>query len=202
MATLSKIFKTAGKVVKTTGSAAYKATMATGKVSSSIIDDVGEAVIDGSKKVASGAKKMSNASRKAKGTIFPNKANDIGEAGIFIRNATEEELADAGLGGKLVKKRLTKTGMAALAVGTMGVSTVQSIGNNGSKANKMGNISVGDNLDRLISYDGSGFFDSINQVSQGDPEVMTDIVKNSFDNINQYGASGDLVFALHNMREG
>ena len=31
---------------------------------------------------------------------------------------------------------------------------------------------------------------------------MQDIVKNSFDNVNQAGVSGDIVFALHNMREG
>ena len=74
--------------------------------------------------------------------------------------------------------------------------------NGGSRFQKLGYTSVGENLDRLVSYDGSGFIENINKISNGDPEVMQDIVENSFDNVNQIGVSGDIVFALHNMREG
>lgn len=181
MAVLSSILKTAGKTAKATGKVAFNATMATGKVSSKVVDAVGAGTIGATKAIASGGKKV---------------------AGGLLREATEAELKDAGIGGKLVKKRLTKAGMGAMIGGTMAVSTVGAIGNNGSKFNKMGQISTSENLDRLISYDGSGFLNNVNKVSQGDPEVMQDIVKSTFDNVNQYGASGDLVFALHNMREG
>lgn len=121
----------------------------------------------------------------------------------FLRNATKVERAEAGFAGDLIKKRLTLAGAAVVTAGTMGVATANEIGNSGmTKFNRLGDISVGENLDRLISYDGSGFVDSINSVSQGDPEVMNDIVKNTFSQTNQFGASGDLVFALHNRREG
>jgi hypothetical protein len=185
MAVLSNILKTAGKTagkaVKTTGSAAYHATMATGKVSSGIVDAVGSGSIKAGKAIAGGSKKATSG---------------------LLRDATEQELKDAGFAGSLVKKRLTKRGLVALGAGTMAVSTAGAVGNNGSKFNRMGNISTAENLDRLVSYDGSGFLNNINRVTQGDPEVMQDVVDNSFDNLNQFGASGDLVFALHNMREG
>ena len=51
--------------------------------------------------------------------------------------------------------------------------------NGGSRFQKLGYTSVGENLDRLVSYDGSGFIDNINKISNGDPEIMQDIVKNT-----------------------
>lgn len=127
-----------------------------------------------------------------------------GKAGKHLtKELTGDALKNATLYERMVGKKLSAGGIAALTVGTMAVSTGEAIAGNGmSKVNKLGYISVGDNLDRLVSYDGSGFIENINQVSNGDPEVMQDIVKNSFNKANQFGASGDIVFALHNMREG
>lgn len=121
----------------------------------------------------------------------------------LTKELTGNALENATLYERMVGKKLTAGGVAALTFGTMAVSTGEAIANNGmSKINKLGYTSVGDNLDRLVSYDGSGFIDNINKISNGDPEVIQDIVKNSFNNVNQFGASGDIVFALHNMREG
>lgn len=121
----------------------------------------------------------------------------------LLKDMTEEELKDASLYERILGKKLNAGGVALLTGGTMAVSTVGAISNNGlSKFQKMGNTSVGDNLDRLVSYDGSGFVQNINRVSKGNPAVMQDIVQNTFDNPNQFGVSGDIVFALHNMREG
>lgn len=182
MATLKNIFKATGGVVKETAKVAYKTTMAVGEPSAKVIDAIGNAALHGSKKAAIGTKNVATKT--------------------FLRELTEKEAAELTPLSKLVPKRLNKKGIAALTAGTMAVSTVGAIKDNSSKLNNLGYVSTSDNLDRLISYDGSGFLQNFNQVSQGDPEVMKDIVKHTFDNVNQYGASGDLVFALHNMREG
>lgn len=128
----------------------------------------------------------------------------LSKAGKHLtKELSGEALKNATLYERMVGKKLTAGGVAALTVGAMAVSTGEAIADNGmSKFNKLGYTSVGDNLDRLVSYDGSGFIDNINKISNGDPEIMQDIVKNSFNKVNQFGASGDIVFALHNMREG
>jgi|GEM_PF-4292685 len=121
----------------------------------------------------------------------------------LIRDITEEELKDASLYERLAGKKLTGVGIGLLTGGTMAMSTIDAISNEGlGKAQRVGKVSIGDNLDRLVSYDGTGFAQNINRVSRGNPEVMQDIVQNTFDNPNQFGVSGDIVFALHNMREG
>lgn len=114
---------------------------------------------------------------------------------------SSRRLEDATFYERVMGKKLNAKGVGIATGVTMGVSTVgAALGS--SKPAKLGYVSAGENLDRLISYDGSGFVKNINQISNGDPEVMQDIVKNSFDEVNQAGVSGDIVFALHNMREG
>ena len=121
----------------------------------------------------------------------------------LTRELTGEMLENATLYERMVGKKLNAGGVALVTGGTMLASTVGAVTNGGiSKTAKLGDISVGENLDRLISYDGSGFVEGINKISGGNPEVMQDIVKNTFKNENQIGVSGDIVFALHNMREG
>ena len=112
------------------------------------------------------------------------------------------ELTDASFSERLIGKKLNGKGVAALTAGTMGVSTIGAMFDNRGELAKLGHVSVGENLDRLVSYDGSGFVNGINRISGGNYEVMEDIVNNTFDDINQTGISGDIVFALHNMREG
>lgn len=172
---------------------ALKATIAIGGVSEKVITGIGKSTMKAAD-IGSKAGKAINNSAKAIG-------NKTGKH--LTKELTEEALENATLYERMVGKKLTAGGVAALTVGTMAVSTGEAIADNGmSKFNKLGYTSVGDNLDRLVSYDGSGFVENINQVSNGDPEIMQDIVKNSFNNVNQFGASGDIVFALHNMREG
>lgn len=155
---------------------------ATGAISGKAIDGLGNAAIG----LVTGTVKGAPALGKA-----------------LTKNMTAEELADASIYEKLLGKKLNAGGLGLLTAGTMAVSTIGAISNNGlSKAQKVGHVSVGDNLDRLVSYDGSGFVQNINRVSKGNPAVMQDIVENTFDNPNQFGVSGDIVFALHNMREG
>lgn len=153
-----------------------------------------------------------NGALKGAKTAVKGTAKTIGKAGkkvgkltnkTLTKELTGKALENATLYERMVGKKLNAGGIAALTVGTMAVSTGEAIADNGmSKFNKLGYTSVGDNLDRLVSYDGSGFIENINQVSNGDPEIMQDIVKNSFNKVNQFGVSGDIVFALHNMREG
>lgn len=165
---------------------ALKATMAVGGISEKVITGIGKGTMKATKIGAKAGKFVG------------------GKAGKRLtKELTGNALENATLYERMVGKKLTAGGVAALTIGTMAVSTGEAIADNGmSKINKLGYTSVGDNLDRLVSYDGSGFIENINQVSNGDPEIMQDIVKNSFNNVNQFGASGDIVFALHNMREG
>ena len=113
-------------------------------------------------------------------------------------------MEDQTLYGRLVGRSLNAGGVAALTAGTMGVTTLNAMVDNvdNSRVAKLGHVSAGENLDRLVSYDGSGFMNRINDISGGDPEVMSDIVSNTFTEPNQFGANGSIVFALHNMREG
>lgn len=126
------------------------------------------------------------------------------KTGKFLtKEMTEQELKDGSIYERLAGRKLNKKGVAALTLGTMGVSTVDAALNDGmGKYRKLGDISVGENLDRLVSYDGSGFINNLSNVSQGDIGIETDIVKHAFTNPNQSGVGGDIVFALHNMREG
>lgn len=112
-----------------------------------------------------------------------------------------EDLANAPISERLIQRQLNAGGIIALTGATMGVSTVGAMMDS-SKPSKLGKVSIEENLDRLVSIDGSGFVEQANQLSGGDPEIMSDIVKHSFNSPNQWGASGDLVFALHNRREG
>lgn len=115
---------------------------------------------------------------------------------------TEKALEDATFYERIIGRKANIAGVAGITGLTMGAQTVNTMLDGNSKTAMLGYTSVGENLDRLVSYDGSGFIRNFNQVSGGDPEVMRDIAKNTFDNPNQFGATGDLVFALHNMREG
>lgn len=180
------VFNGALKGAKTAVKGTAKATMAVGGVSEKIVEGVGNATISTAKTIGKAGKKVGKLTNKT-----------------LTKELTGKALENATLYERMVGKKLNAGGIAALTVGTMAVSTGEAIADNGmSKFNKLGYTSVGDNLDRLVSYDGSGFIENINQVSNGDPEIMQDIVKNSFNNVNQFGASGDIVFALHNMREG
>lgn len=147
---------------------------------------------------------LGTGTEKAIGGAF-KAGESIGGSKIFLRDLTDEEKADSGFAGKLIPKRLTKIGLGTMALGTMALSTGKAMINEDggmTKFNRLGTVSMADNLDRLISYDGKGYQQALNNVSQGDPEVMQDMVKNTFSSVNQYGASGSLVFALHNMRQG
>lgn len=171
------------------------------------------------KKVLKGLGKISMAVGGTSETVFTGIGNSViglgkaagkagakvGKAGsqVLTKELTEEALENATLYERMIGKKLNVAG-TTLAIGaTMGVSTVGAVVNNGGgKIAKLGYTSVGENLDRLVSYDGSGFMNNVNKVAGGDPEVMQDIVNNTFNQVNHFGASGDIVFALHNMREG
>lgn len=180
------VFNGALKGTKTAVKGTAKATMAVGGVSEKIVEGVGNATISTAKTIGKAGKKVGKLTNKT-----------------LTKELTGKALENATLYERAVGKKLNAAGVGVAIGATMAVSTGKAIADNGmSKFNKLGYTSVGDNLDRLVSYDGSGFIENINQVSNGDPEIMQDIVKNSFNNVNQFGASGDIVFALHNMREG
>ena len=180
------VFNGALKSAKTAVKGTAKATMAVGGVSEKIVEGVGNATINTAKAVGKVGKKVGKLTNKT-----------------LTKELTGDALENATLYERVVGKKLNAAGVGAAIGATMVVSTGGAmLENGGSRFQKLGYTSVGENLDRLVSYDGSGFIDNINKISNGDPEIMQDIVKNSFDNVNQAGVSGDIVFALHNMREG
>lgn len=204
--------KTLGKAVNAVFNGAVKGTVATVKgvgkgvlkvseINEKVVTGFGNGVIGVGKGVGTIGKKASNIA-KGTGNIIEN-ATDGRVHAHLTKELTDEALENATLYERMVGKKLTAGGVAAVTGATMAISTVGAVADNGgSKFSKLGYTSVGENLDRLVSYDGSGFVNRFNEVSNGDPEVMQDIAKNTFNNINQFGASGDIVFALHNMREG
>jgi hypothetical protein len=121
--------------------------------------------------------------------------------GSAFRKATVEEVASNGLSGKLVPYRLKPAATVALTAGAVAATTGPELVRAG-QSNKVGYTSFAENLDRLISYDGSGFAGAVNRAAKGNTEVMRDIVQHTFTNPNNFGADGNIVFALHNLREG
>lgn len=180
------VFNGALKGAKTAVKGTAKATMAVGGVSEKIVEGVGNATINTAKAAGKVGKKVGKLTNK---TLTKELTGDVLENATLYERAVGKKLNAAGVGAAIGATMVVSTGGAMLE-------------NGGSRFQKLGHTSVGENLDRLVSYDGSGFIDNINKISNGDPEVMQDIVKNSFDNVNQAGVSGDIVFALHNMREG
>lgn len=184
--TVNFVFNGALKGAKTAVKGTAKATMAVGGVSEKIVEGVGNATINTAKTIGKAGKKVGKLTNK---TLTKELTGDALENATLYERAIGKKLNAAGIGVAIGATMVASTGGAMLE-------------NGGSRFQKLGHTSVGENLDRLVSYDGSGFIDNINKISNGDPEVMQDIVKNSFDNVNQAGVSGDIVFALHNMREG
>ena len=180
------VFNGALKGAKTAVKGTAKATMAVGGVSEKIGEGIGNATINTAKAAGKVGKKVGKLTNK---TLTKELTGDALENATFYERVAGKKLNAAGVGAAIGATMVVSTGGAMLE-------------NGGSRFQKLGYTSVGENLDRLVSYDGSGFIDNINKISNGDPEIMQDIVKNSFDNVNQAGVSGDIVFALHNMREG
>lgn len=181
---VNALFNGAVKGVSATAKGVGKATMAVGGVSSKVVTKVGEGAIDAGKAIAG---------TSVKGVKGAGK--------MLTKELSEEALENATLYERVAGRKLNAGGIAVVAGGTMLASTINAAATSGKSA-KLGHVSVGENLDRLVSYDGSGALNKINEMSGGDYEVMSDIVSNTFNNPNQFGATGDIVFALHNMREG
>lgn len=115
--------------------------------------------------------------------------------GAVFKKSTGE-----GLSTKLIPYHFTHKAAAGIVAGGVIATSAPELFKAGER-NKMGPTSM-DQLDRLISYDGMGYAENVNRISRGDPEVEADITKNVFNNVNQFGADGNIVFALHNLREG
>lgn len=112
-----------------------------------------------------------------------------------------EDIVKEGISGKLMPYRFSK-GMGAAIVGVSAGGAVFSEVNKSYQSSSHGHAQMAENLDRLVSIDGTGFANKVAKVSGGDKSIERDIVKNTFDNPNQFFAHNNLVFALHNRRDG
>lgn len=172
-----------------------------------------------SAKVAGGAAKVTGkvASKIGEGTLkIGNKVANR----VFVKNATGKKaesltfvdkkfqeatgLAKKGADGTMQYKTLTKPGFAAVAAFPILSSTGRVISESSSKSSR-GMVSVADNMERFISYDGSGFVNNVDDVAGGDPVILNDIVNHAFSSqksIMNDNSLSDIVFALHANREG
>lgn len=191
MGLMLKSLKGIGKGLKTLGNVSETLVTGTGNLvlgagkgvtkAGRAIDDVAETINDGVEYVS------------GKRIPKPTLTKDI----------AEETMKEQTLYGRLLGKELNVGGVIGITGLSMATSTANAVSQNGGeKFAKLGYVTAGENLERLISYDGSGFMNRINEVSNGDYEVMSDIVQNTFTEPSQFGANGSIVFALHNMREG
>lgn len=134
--------------------------------------------------------------------------------GKAFKNASADSLSivdkavQRGLGiakkdasGAIQYKALNGLGFAAVAGGSMAISTGKAISGRIGQSTR-GMVSVADGMDRFVSYDGSGFINNIENVAGGDPAIMEDIVNHAFVNQRISSNLGDIVFALHANREG
>lgn len=108
--------------------------------------------------------------------------------------------------GGTIFKQYTKKGIATISALEAGITTGKALTGTSTEKTR-GMVSVADGMDRFVSYDGSGFTKNINAVAGGDMEVMNDIVNHTFpsqrNDLNPMEQNlGDIVFALHNNREG
>ena len=203
------IDKTLGKAVNFTFNSVIKGGKGIIK-GASILGDVSEKLVtgagDGIIKIGHGINIGKNAIEEVAETVNDGVEYLSGKRipkPSITKDIAEDAMEDQTLYGRLIGKTLNPAGIGLLTVGTMGASTINAVAQNGGeKLANLGYVEAGENLDRLISYDGSGFMNRINEVSGNDYEVMNDIVSNTFTEGNQFGADGSIVFALHNMREG
>lgn len=171
--------KVAGTIGRTSGKAASK---------------MGGAVLKGSHKIAN--------SRAFIKTASPKKAESLS----FVDKKFQEAvgLAKKGADGAMQYKTVTGLGFAAMAAVPIIGSTGQAIEEYGNQSSR-GKLSIADNMDRFISYDGSGFVNNVDDIAGGDPAILNDIVNHTFSSqrsVFSDSSLNDIVFALHANREG
>lgn len=194
-----------------------------------MVGAVAKAVITGAKVVVKGAKAVSKGTKAVSAAAKASKAGKaagaVGNAAktgakkvMFAEQAAEQMspldrafqrvtgIAEEGADGALKYKKLTGIGLAAFGTAEASVTTGKALFGSGAE-NSRGRVSVADGMDRFVSYDGSGFTKNINSVAGGDTTVMNDIVAHTFpyqkgDIMLSDNNLGDIVFALHNNREG
>ena len=158
------------------------------------------------------AEKIGSGIIKAGGKVANSKAfvktasNKKAESLSFVDKKFQEAtgLAKKGADGKMQYKTLTKGGFLAMASIPMIGSTGKAIAGSSTQSAR-GMVSVADNMERFISYDGSGFINNVDDVAGGDPAILNDIVNHTFTSqrsVLNDNSLNDIVFALHANREG
>lgn len=132
----------------------------------------------------------------------PKKAESLSFVDKKFQEATG--LAKKGADGAMQYKTVTGLGFAAMAAVPMIGSTGKVIAGSTTQSAR-GMVSVADNMERFVSYDGSGFINNVDDVAGGDPAILNDIVNHTFTSQKSTfsdNSLNDIVFALHANREG
>lgn len=100
--------------------------------------------------------------------------------------------------------RLTKTGGALITLGAGGYTVGTIISQDHNRAS-MGYLSYEDGPARMTGPQTTGKVETAKRLSRGNQQVFNDIMSSTMNSsvgnmVENYGATGDLVFALHNGR--
>ena len=173
----------------------------TGKVAGAVGRTSGHLASKAGGKLLNAGGKIAN-SRAFIKTASPKKAESLS----FVDKKFQEAvgLAKKGADGAMQYKTVTGMGFAAMAAVPMLGSTGRVMSEAGNQSAR-GMVSVADNMERFISYDGSGFVNNVDDVAGGDPAILNDIVNHAFSaqrSMVSDNSLNDIVFALHANREG
>lgn len=190
MAFLSGLLKLGAGALNVTGKVAGTVGRASGKAAS----------WTGGKLLKAGGK-MAN-SRAFVKNASPKKAESLS----FVDKKFQEAvgLAKKGTDGAMQYKTVTGLGFAAMAAVPVLGTTGQVVAGSTTQSAR-GMVSVADNMERFVSYDGSGFINNVDDVAGGDPAILNDIVNHTFTSQKSAfsdNSLNDIVFALHANREG
>lgn len=190
MGFLSGLVKLGVGALETTG----KVAGTVGRASGHIASKAGNTLLKGGSKIAKSKALVKNVSGK--------KAESLS----FVDKKFQEAvgLAKKGADGTMQYKTVTGLGFAAMASVPMLGSTGRVVSEAGNQSAR-GMVSVADNMERFISYDGSGFVNNVDDVAGGDPAILNDIINHTFTSQKSMvsdNSLNDIVFALHANREG
>lgn len=173
MSAIGKIFKAMGKTVdKTVSGIDHLGNVTGGKIGEKIVDSI--------------------ASNKGNIGDFAKKA----VKGTFIKIPEDKR---GSVFTKLVKHRLNNKLTGGILAGT-GAIALTSMIDDGNNTGKLGEIDAGE-LSNMINFTRSPELEETIDAMDKDEKYAKERTDSMF-SVNTHGAEGDLVFALHNLRNG
>jgi hypothetical protein len=134
--------------------------------------------------------------------VIGNGAKETAKHGSRIFKRIDRHREGLSLFNRLVPYQFTN-GAAATIVGGSALIATTNEATKTKNRNKLGEITTGE-MANMISFTRSPSLDQYMDKETSNPEEFKKQTKQNFGHVtsNTYGAEGDLVFALHNLRKG